>query len=1027
MMARRGSAPTRAGRLGLRARLRSVGAAVVALALLIGPPLVLVWGVGNPLADMPHSLGEVQQWWDQRYLPADAVMGALTLVLWLLWTQYVWALLWEVFVAGPRAARGRVGRQAPGVPRFTRSLVTSLVSGVMSAGLVASTAGPALTPLVSAVMPSAGPVASLVAEAMGATSPTPAAAPMAPIAGQPHLYQVQATDSLWRLAGQDDAMLKRILELNEDQIRTPVDLRPGMVLRLPDGLDTPAPAPGPGGPIPSVGGGQPHVVERGDNLWELTEAQLAATGTQDPTNAQIVDQLERVVDANTPPIVDPDLIYPGQVVVLPPVGGQVAEQIPPAPLEAGPSDAAPAPAPGGEVAAEGAIGAGGSAAEGAIGAAGPGADAGGAAAALLDEIDRMPVAPVTPAAASGTTSADPVAVGRLEVMAVAAAAMLGMVGTTRRRRRAAFGFAPPAPAGPARDFVDQLAAAADPGLTLWAAAQLHPLVQVAAGITTIGLSSTQGLEVTWDAEPELTIDGWTAVDPRRWQRPYPGPDIDAAHLPPVALPGLVTLGERREGDSPSGPQVLVDLAAIGSLSVSGPPERVASTVRAMVYELGLGEHLSNAYLTTVGFTVGDAGQLDRVARRSEEDALALAREAVDRHGRLDRRLGPRELDVLVVRTEHTNLNPFLDLAGRRAGVALIVAGDVRSSRIGARLELADDGTARYRPTTGDSIEAPLVAAALTRAQEQQLTALLASAAAPPVNGPAVGDQDEARLRARARGAARWAGAGRDSGDLLVHLLGPVRCPDVPDLQAHALSLVAYLAVQPGRTATTAQLAAALWGDRTVSPHQVTRVIDAARAALGPERLPDTGLEGELMLRGVGTDLEILHGLLEAPAGAASGEAVASGLGLISGPPLGGAPLRWAGDTDLADYAGELVEAVVLHIVEGAQRSGDTELANLAVHQGLAALPTSERIYRAWMRLATAEGDPALIESIWRSLRSALAAGGGAPAGEGGAPAGAGAGVGGHQAELGAEPTAETRAVYEGLLRSVIRRREPVGG
>ncbi len=316
------------GRRGARAR--SLGAMLAALALLVAPPVVLVQAVGNPLAKLPRSLTEVQQWWDQSYLPVGAVVGVLALVLWLLWLQYVWALLWELLVAGPRAARGRIGRQAPGVPRFTRSIVTSLVSGVMSAGLVASTTGPALAPLVSAVLPSASPVASLVAEAMGAAPETPAAAPLAPIAGQPRHYQVGADDSLWRLAGQDDAMLKRILELNEDQIRTPVDLRPGMVLRLPEGLDVPLSSPVPGTASAPLGGGAAHhhVVERGDNLWKLTEAQLVADGTADPSNAHIVNQLGRVIEANTPPIVDPDLIHPGQVVVLPPIGGAAADPAP---------------------------------------------------------------------------------------------------------------------------------------------------------------------------------------------------------------------------------------------------------------------------------------------------------------------------------------------------------------------------------------------------------------------------------------------------------------------------------------------------------------------------------------------------------------------------------------------------------------------------------------------------------------------------------------------------------------------------
>lgn len=61
-----------------------------------------------------------------------------------------------------------------------------------------------------------------------------------------------------------------------------------------------------------------HLVERGDNLWKLSAARLAETGTR-PSAAAIVPYWRRVVDLNTPRLRsgNPDLIYPGETVALP--------------------------------------------------------------------------------------------------------------------------------------------------------------------------------------------------------------------------------------------------------------------------------------------------------------------------------------------------------------------------------------------------------------------------------------------------------------------------------------------------------------------------------------------------------------------------------------------------------------------------------------------------------------------------------------------------------------------------------------
>jgi nucleoid-associated protein YgaU len=62
------------------------------------------------------------------------------------------------------------------------------------------------------------------------------------------------------------------------------------------------------------------VVRPGDNLWSIAESALAAAGPS-PTPGEIVPYWRRLVDANRSRLArpdDPDLLFTGQVLVLPP-------------------------------------------------------------------------------------------------------------------------------------------------------------------------------------------------------------------------------------------------------------------------------------------------------------------------------------------------------------------------------------------------------------------------------------------------------------------------------------------------------------------------------------------------------------------------------------------------------------------------------------------------------------------------------------------------------------------------------------
>ena len=67
-----------------------------------------------------------------------------------------------------------------------------------------------------------------------------------------------------------------------------------------------------------------HEVVRGDNLWAIARERLAAArsgGSGEPTNREVAEYWMKVVEANKHHLRsgDPDLIYPGEEVILPPV------------------------------------------------------------------------------------------------------------------------------------------------------------------------------------------------------------------------------------------------------------------------------------------------------------------------------------------------------------------------------------------------------------------------------------------------------------------------------------------------------------------------------------------------------------------------------------------------------------------------------------------------------------------------------------------------------------------------------------
>lgn len=96
----------------------------------------------------------------------------------------------------------------------------------------------------------------------------------------------------------------------------------------PDPTPLPAPAPDPASaPDPAgvpAGAGTEVVVDAGDHLWSLAEGALRAAWGRAPSDAEVVGYWEQVVEGNRARLADPvnpDLVFPGQSLVLPPVPG----------------------------------------------------------------------------------------------------------------------------------------------------------------------------------------------------------------------------------------------------------------------------------------------------------------------------------------------------------------------------------------------------------------------------------------------------------------------------------------------------------------------------------------------------------------------------------------------------------------------------------------------------------------------------------------------------------------------------------
>lgn len=320
---------------------RGVASLLATLALLVGVPLLLVMRVGWPLPTSIPSLDALEQA-ARSGISDQVVVNTLAVIAWIAWAQLTLALI----VESVAVARGGPAIHLPVLPGFqvtAARLVTGILMIVSTVQPVRANAAPPPLPVVAevsvqtAAVPTVAAIVSNFSDGTGSSLVAPSAAgPTAPDV-QPTVT-VQRHDSYWAIAERtlgDGLRWKEIRDLNVG--RTLPDgttiaagddaLRNGWVLLLPadatgDGTIAAAAIP-PAPQVADTSGLSTVTVEPGDNLWTISEDRLEADLGRDPTDFEVAPYWRDVIDANQDRYVEPgnpNLIIPGQVLVLPPTG-----------------------------------------------------------------------------------------------------------------------------------------------------------------------------------------------------------------------------------------------------------------------------------------------------------------------------------------------------------------------------------------------------------------------------------------------------------------------------------------------------------------------------------------------------------------------------------------------------------------------------------------------------------------------------------------------------------------------------------
>jgi nucleoid-associated protein YgaU/DNA-binding SARP family transcriptional activator len=1023
-----------------RQRAAAVVRVLGGLALLAGVPAALVVTVGWPLPREVPSLEQLREAFDRRGVPLEVLVNTLAVVMWVAWVQLVVAVVAETVAV----ARGRQASRAavvPGVQLLARQFVASgaLVLSLVGPWRPVSAAG-GVTHL-DTLHQQLAPIE------VHTPNPTPAPPPAPPPASNPpDTYVVQRGDSYWGLAHHhlgDGARWREIRDANVGRTVAPGhvigarddDLQPGWLIQMPTIATPSPPAAGSGPPVPAPTGPQraevgvaadgapnpaPHpgatdvavgevTVTPGDDFWKIAERTLTDRWGRPPSNHEIAPYWRQLVEINRPrlaPPGDPDLIYPGQRFLTPPIADPTA---PAAPAPASTS-APPPPEPSGPVTVPAPAPSAPSKAPQPDGSGPPAADA------TPPGHDSQPSAVPEPIPPTGSTDSQPPTAakgddGLLGDMVVpvglagGGVSLAGLVLWLDRHRRAQQRHRR---RGRRIRFPPETTRRREAELRAGADIDRARLIDVAlraagAGCGAAGLPPLLWVEATDQSvllvltAPAQPPPGFTGESPDRWRTGVSPEDLtrlagDTGSPAPTLVP---------VGVSDDGAELLVELEARGVVTVSGPSELTVDFVRALAVAAATVPWCEQSHVIVVGFE-DELCSLSQVSScPSLSDAIHAAEARAERAaGALQsiqctttaqaRATGtmPDAWDPLVVVTAHapsgTETRRLDALAARpHHGVAVVTrAGPMH---VGPAFVLDDAGRLRI-----DGIDTPVQARLLDDTGTGIALEVIETAASHEDTIPDQSDVPTRRAPTPTGPPATEPPAGRSHLDALlaevevmVRILGEVEAVRVgtageerlsPERQK-SLEALTYLALRESPV-DREDLEITLFPTGANATKTFHNTVSAARRAIGDTLFPpptagryelservvtDYALFCELVTRADDTeDTDHAAGLLH------------EALSLVRGEPFTGVGRNY---TWVSSHRGMIVAQVVDAAEELAEMHlarGDWRSAEWAARQALLAFPCDERMYRLLMRSAATAGNLPGVERAFRELCATIA-------------------------------------------------------
>ena len=946
---------------------RGLVSAVLLTGLLIGVPILLIFGVGWPLPQGIPSGADVVTAIKTGAVPPSTIWKSISVVVWILW----FLLLAGVGIEAWAHLRGRVAPQVAFLPSFIQRFSAQIMGTALLIAFSLQHPGVAMAENQELLVPTTFELDAASNDAVPTDSGPEIAVPV--------IHTVEQHDSLRQLADRylgDPDRWTEVFVLNEGQSQTdggylsdPSQLHPGWELVMP--ADSRIPGAAEFSVVEDFDGNQQSdeptaelehslvTVQSGDTLRGL-----AAEHLNDP---------ERWVDifnSNQDIIQDPDVIFPGWRLEIPDSDSKQSVAVPPVQsLPETDVDLRVQNLPETDVdlrvqnLPEKAIDA--------------------------DRVSAYSTARPTVVVSVPSESTDQQSapsreamftVGGLGVFASSLGWVLARLRRTQRRRLPN-GRMPVPPSESAVQLDRQLQAASDPDAALFLDASLRIMssqVDDNAPPSVIGvmLDSTRvSIRLSSPLDP-----------PRGFQTPDEGMTwtflkdagleqfLAEADGVPAPLPTLVTVGQAE------GQEFLLNLEHMSALNLEGNPEAINEFCAALAMQLASSHLADDLTVLCVGF-----GQKLTVLERVEHASkVASAIERIEHHQRQNRALlgshplvggsriggnGDHPLPMVALLPHQLSLEDASQLIEAcDPSVSVVAHGLVGASWAGQFNE---------RGLLLQPIGLLLEDHGLPEASITAFAELASSAK--DTEGVALTVRPEPQLIEDEHDASA---IDATATDIEVRVLGTIEVlgSAQPFTSRRALDLVAFLAFNP-EGADRDQLRTHIWPtDDPPSESTLANTVSRARKALGANDdgdlyLPRVSPKGIYRLRaGVGTDVARFESLVFAARKDPSErgrEQLQSALDLVRGTPFtGGAGdmFRWA-DFGLRTHIDCLVDTAAHELAERCLEVGDSDGAKRAILTSLQLVGVCEQCYR--LRLMAAAENPTEIRQIMAELVALL--------------------------------------------------------